>query len=822
MLQGSSVAATLLLGLGATLLLRPGPIANPEVLYREALTQFRNGDFLGAASLAGKGWRNRQTSDSYWRLRLLEAESLLEGGKAEAGLDLLKADLPVTSPEFEIGRRVLTAGWAEIDQKRRLFDEARELAQRAPRSEWNPEIDLRQARLLTDKKEYGAATAMWEHARRAAQENGDAYREASAWNGLGMMWLLQSRWEEAIPMFEQALRLWRGIGAHYKASTAGNNISVCYAELGDFEKADHYRNEAIPLMRPGALLADTLGEAGNSYILQGLPNKGIPLFRKGFDMARQFGRTDKAARWAGNLTRALIDVGDWDGAEQALKEANSLKPEERSLIYLEMNRAHIAAGRKRWSEARAIYERGIASEPDNAGVQWDAYAGIAYTWAAEGNTELANRNFDAAIRVIEESQSDLRGQEFKITFLARLIRFYQDYVDALMTENQPVKALAVADSSRARVLSQRFDHNLPAAPPHQQAEFEAIARKSGSIWLSYWMAPKHSYLWVTTPKEIRQFTLPGSAEIAGLVEEYRHFVESTRDPLQIPSAAGQRLYEILIAPAAGMLPPRARVIIVPDGPLHQLSFETLPVYGGAQAHYWIEDAAVSVAPSFGVFLGEPQRHNVARKSLLIGDTLSPGPDFPPLDYAASEIAALEKHLSPGVTKFVRANANPDIWKQSGLGSYDIIHFAAHAEAKAQDPLDSAIILSPSNVAPGNISSGNVSGNTGYRLDARRIINVPLHADLVTLSACRSSGARTYAGEGLVGLTWAFLLAGSRNVVAGLWDVDDESTSRLMDRFYAGIAKGIDPAEALRAAQLDLLHGDYPRPANWGPFQCYRR
>ncbi|HXB69014.1 MAG TPA: CHAT domain-containing protein, partial [Candidatus Acidoferrales bacterium] len=97
------------------------------------------------------------------------------------------------------------------------------------------------------------------------------------------------------------------------------------------------------------------------------------------------------------------------------------------------------------------------------------------------------------------------------------------------------------------------------------------------------------------------------------------------------------------------------------------------------------------------------------------------------------------------------------------------------------------------------------------------------ADLVTLSACRSSGARTYAGEGLVGLTWAFLQAGSRNVVAGLWDVADESTSKLMDRFYDGIAKGTDPAEALRDAQLYLIHhSDYPQPFYWGAFQRYRR
>ena len=100
----------------------------------------------------------------------------------------------------------------------------------------------------------------------------------------------------------------------------------------------------------------------------------------------------------------------------------------------------------------------------------------------------------------------------------------------------------------------------------------------------------------------------------------------------------------------------------------------------------------------------------------------------------------------------------------------------------------------------------------------------LHAELVTLSACRTAGARTYAGEGLVGFTWAFFLAGARSVIAGLWDVSDESTPMLMDQLYAGISMDQDPAEALRAAKLVLIHSGkpYSLPYYWGPFQLYRR
>jgi CHAT domain-containing protein len=154
-----------------------------------------------------------------------------------------------------------------------------------------------------------------------------------------------------------------------------------------------------------------------------------------------------------------------------------------------------------------------------------------------------------------------------------------------------------------------------------------------------------------------------------------------------------------------------------------------------------------------------------------------------------------------------AAAQPDVWRTSNPGSFSTIHIAAHAEANEQSPLDSSIILSQ---------------GKGYRLYARDIIDVPLRAGLVTLPACRSSGSRNYAGEGLVGFAWAFLHAGARSVIAGLWDVPDASTSLLIDRLYAGIASGKAPAQALRQARTEVRKTAYSKPFYWGALQCYIR
>jgi CHAT domain-containing protein len=142
--------------------------------------------------------------------------------------------------------------------------------------------------------------------------------------------------------------------------------------------------------------------------------------------------------------------------------------------------------------------------------------------------------------------------------------------------------------------------------------------------------------------------------------------------------------------------------------------------------------------------------------------------------------------------------------------FSMIHFAAHAETNPRSPLESAVILS--------------RNGDSYKLYARDVTKLQLSADLVTISACRSAGARAYGGEGLVGLAWAFLHSGAQAVIAGLWDVSDSSSAQLMDKLYESLASKDAPATALRMAKLSLLHGggSYRKPFYWAPYQIYIR
>src|SRR5260370_39336843 len=156
-------------------------------------------------------------------------------------------------------------------------------------------------------------------------------------------------------------------------------------------------------------------------------------------------------------------------------------------------------------------------------------------------------------------------------------------------------------------------------------------------------------------------------------------------------------------------------------------------------------------------------------------------------------------------------ATPTAYLNSNPERYAYLHFVTHGTASRTRPLESAVILSQE--------------GDSYNLYARDIVQHRLNANLVTISACNGSGTRAYSGEGLVGLSWAFLRAGAHNVIGALWAVSDASTPQLMDAFYRELFEGKDPATALRDAKLSLLHSAdsdsvFKKPFYWPPFQLY--
>jgi CHAT domain-containing protein len=454
---------------------------------------------------------------------------------------------------------------------------------------------------------------------------------------------------------------------------------------------------------------------------------------------------------------------------------------------------------------------------------------LAELFELEGNIKAAEQTYKATLATFESARAQLRNENSRLPFAANATGIYDHYIHLLVEQGRGEEALAAADQSRARTLAQglgiaesKTSYHPASLNPRQ------IARDSGATLLFYWLGAQHSYLWAITPAKIALFPLPAQKEIAARVERYRKTLLDAEDPLQAGDEDGQALYQLLVAPAAKLIRPDSPVMILADGALNQLNFETLLAPGpgvspqvtsgaGTGAHYWIDDQTLLSAPSLELLAAARPAVGGSRKLLLLGNPVTASQEYPSLPLFGLEMTQIARHFTARhAAVFAGQKATPAAYLTSNPAQYAYIHFVSHAIASRADPLDSAIILS------GSTLSGGRTGEESYKLYAREIMQHPIDARLVTISACYGSGTRSYAGEGLVGLSWAFLRAGAHNVIGALWEVSDDSTPRLMDALYQGLADGQNPASALRRAKLSLLHspGRFRAPFYWAPFQIY--
>jgi CHAT domain-containing protein len=784
-----------------------GSLRSPEELYRESDTLRRRGLTQPAIEAADRGWRqwkSRPNTEWYWKFRLLAAELQFLQGAPERARELLEGGggLP---PAGELMARYL-ADLGQAKNNPALVEQALELSSRQNLRSIIPAIELKRAYLdgYTPRSD-----AFLRHGLAQAQAESDYYMQSAALLDLGHQRVLWSRFDEAIPYLERAEELAHRVGAVRIQARAEGHLGWCSYRLGDFDRALKSLTEASVLSRQVLDYKNLIGyliDIGDIHYRRQYFGPALSYYRQAADLAKRLNNGALLVMTLNNQAATSLEIGDLPAAERFDKQADDLlakSPDPESQLHSQLHSARIEAAKKRSGLAESAFRAVIESarRQRNPLVLWEAEAGLAGQLHAQGRETEADAAYRNALATIEEQWSILGEDRHKVTFLAQLIRFYGDYVDFLMSLGQADRAAAVADSSRARVLAEY----LSREPDRNMAIRLAPA---GHVLLSYWLGPGHSYLWVCGPRGMSHYVLPGEKSIENLVKQYRAAIERGHDPLELDNPAGRLLYQTLIEPARAAIPPGATVIVVPDGCLHGLNFETLLV-DHPSPHYWIEDVTVAVAPALGLLQPSPRTISPG-KLLFIGDPAQADADFGPLPHLKQEAEIVGRNFPKALTVLRGERANPPAYAAAKPHDYSMIHFAAHAVANAESPLNSAIILSRM--------------NGEYKLYAEEVLRQPLQAELVTISACRSAGAKSYAGEGLVGFTWAFMQAGARNVVAGLWDADDEATAELMGDFYGNLAAGSSPATALRQAKLKLLHakGMNQRPYYWGPFEVFTR
>ncbi len=809
-------------------------LIDASVAYDHARLLFLHGNLEKSQDESEQGYWRFRNSDPTWasKFQLLEAEAMVWRGMYDSALSLLTGQFLAGNSSDEIIERLTLEGVAltglqQFSAAEQYLIEAGNLCAGVTAAACGG-VSRARGVLALKHGQFAEARRFFLESQQFAQSHSDRWLEASALLNLGSAALQEEHYDEALDWSKAAYRAAKELGAEDIMQSASGNQGWAYYRLGDSEKA-------LELFKDAETQAGRLGDAVIRVLW--LTTTGYVYASRGQAMAAE-ASYGEALRLASNINSkedisdittdlALVEVasGNANKADIYARQAFSMAQKRGSrpdLMDAKAIQMQAAAQRGDVSRAKQLLLEVESAPESQMSMKWSSELAMARMYESQGQTAAAQNEYTTALATFETARAELKHIDSQLPFVANATRIYDDYIHFLVGQGKTNEALLAADQSRARTLAQGLgDIASQQSVKPVSLSPQAVARKAGATLLFYWLGEKQSYLWAITPEKTALFTLPPQSEIAPLVARYSKALLGAEDPIDAGNADGRALYAMLAAPAAKMIRPNMPVMILADGPLSELNFETLIAPGSgsgpassSQPHYWIEDATLIAAPSLAMLSAAKPLRNVHGNLLLLGDAVSPDPSYPQLPLAALEMKQVEKHFAiNNRVVFAQAEATPATYLNSDPRHYAYIHFVSHGVASRTDPLDSAIILSRGSTA-----------EDSFKLYAREIMLHPIDARLVTISACYGSGTRAYAGEGLVGLSWAFLHAGAHNAIGALWEASDESTPRLMDTLYQGLEDGQPPGAALRQAKLALLHSrnNFRKPFYWAPFQMYTR
>ncbi len=423
---------------------------------------------------------------------------------------------------------------------------------------------------------------------------------------------------------------------------------------------------------------------------------------------------------------------------------------------------------------------------------------------------------------------------------------------------------------------------LTAAQPLSLADVQQKVLDDNTVLLEYCLGSDRSYMFAVARSGVSLFKLPARADVDKLATDFRAqlippklqrrivgidvaadqqrglgIVQGPSENLAAFAAASNALYKAAVEPAASVLGDK-RLLVVADGALNYVPFEALvkTTEGAdyASLNYLIKTNEVVYAPSASVIAAIRQQGtpSTSKRLLLIADPIFRADDprlnggmavqtsgearglSLGLESAVSDVAGASGQTgglqlarlagtrveAEEIAKIARAGGGqPDVWtdlnasednvRSRDVSNYRVVHIATHGLLDAERPQFTGVVLS---------LVGNKTGDGFLRTD--EIFNLKLGSSLVMLSACETGLGKEKRGEGVIGLTRAFMYAGAPTVGVSLWSVADKSTADLMTDFYQRLLEpsANSPSAALRDAQLAMINGKkYSAPFYWAPF-----
>ena len=643
-----------------------------------------------------------------------------------------------------------------------------------------------------------------------AREVGDRHGEAAKLADLARAQANSGDTTNSLRSYEEALRIARETNAIAIEGAALNDLGQLLFRRGQFKAAEQSHRKAITIglqtRIPGILWQANAGIA-RALQAQGQVSEAIDHYKRAIETIEEIrGRIEVADEKSGFLEdkvevfRGLIALL----GEEALRQSNAANTAA-TFHYIERARARAFLDLLAESRVRA-----------------------------EGTlpVELLRRQQDLQSR-ISRIQSELMRKLAAKVPRAEIVVLEQE-LERIDAAHRDLKRDVRRNNSAYAEL--RYPEPI---------SLEQLQSSLGEqeVLLQYSVAISGSFLIAVTRESTSVTRLPAADQIGIRVKRLREaLIRPDRRAISTYISNARWLYDELIRPVERLVSGKRNLIIAADGPLHYLPFEVLlrPEKNESQADmsrlpYLVRDHAFSYVASASVLLGLSKRSNAKpkprRKFIAFADPSYPGNEassednseppyrrglfeddglltLKPLKQSRDEVEAIARlYPETSVELFLGNDANEENVKSTNLSDYRVIHFAVHGLLNEEKPQFSGLVL----------TLPRTTASEDGLLQVYEIFNLSLNADLVVLSACETGLGKQDRGEGLIGLTRAFLYAGTPSVVVSLWKVQDNSTAELMIRFYKHLDKS-DKAEALRQSQLELIGGSkFSHPYYWAPF-----
>lgn len=630
-------------------------------------------------------------------------------------------------------------------------------------------------------------------------------REARSYHGEGLTFLRQGETEKAIEYLTRSLGLLefemaRAVGRRgylaqnplfsqsvaYQRILTLNSLGTAHRRAGNTEEAVKAYESGISIIQRSGLKTEIEAAIYNDLGQLYLQQKNFPLalksLQKALEIAEGRGREFVIQLASSSMGNLFL---------QTQRPAEALRYYRKSVEITESNRSFIRSEEERQS----YFEERL-----------DAYRGMVDVLFLEGKEKEA---FNYTERARSRGFLDVLGSKVQLSRLKSGLlneeRALRDKIailkgksvrDQIETEIDTEKegstselqeAEKAYDAFLAKVRQQDKEQaSLMAVEPSTVTEVQELLDPATTL-IEYFVTLSDIYVWAVEKDRVQLVRVPlPKKELSSLVKALRDTIFTLEEKEKFREFS-LSLYRHLIQPVLPHIGGK-ELMIVPHDVLHYVPFHALL---SPEGRYLIERYPIYYLSSASLLqFTKEKRKAKGDQVLALGN-----PDLgdPKMNLEFAELEAKEiRGLYPQSTVLLRRDATEQKGKTLSP-QHDIIHFATHAELREDDPLSSAILLAK-------------DGKEDGRLEVKEIFGMDLKAGLVVLSACETGLGKLSSGDELVGLTRAFIYAGTPSVVASLWKVEDSSTAALMASFYKNL-KTMTKVEALRQAQLGLIKGE---------------